>query len=230
MGKAHAGRSPMHVSGTDYAAFDEDAGHTGAAPLPKENPDEDTNLNVLIAQTHAGNEEAARLLLNQLHPLVLKLVRAYRSRRTAEEDLCQIVFLQIFRNLKQFSGKVPLEHWVSRITINTCLKQIASERVRPELRFADLTEDQARLVAWLASSTSEPPQCERNAACELVDYLMSQLAPKEKLIIKMMHIEERTLDEIKALTGWSSALIRVRAFRARQKLRRLYLKLKTTEF
>lgn len=229
MCEAHARRSPMHDSGTDYSAFDADVGNAGAPPLPKESRDEAPNLGVLIAQTQAGNEEAARLLLNQLYPLVLKLVRAYRSRRTAEEDLCQIVFLQIFRNLKQFSGKVPLEHWVSRITINTCLKQIASERVRPEIRYADLTEDQAKLVSWLASSTSEQPQCEKNAARELVEFLVSQLEPKEKLIIQMMHIEERTLDEIKALTGWSSALIRVRAFRARQKLRHLYLKLKTTE-
>ena len=45
-----------------------------------------------------------------------------------EEDLCQMIFIKVFQKLSQFSGKVPLEHWVSRIAVNTCLNQIESEK------------------------------------------------------------------------------------------------------
>ena len=63
-----------------------------------------------------------------LYPLVAKLVRAHRPARSAEEDLCQMIFIKIMQKLSQFSGKVPLEHWVSRIAINTCINQIQAEK------------------------------------------------------------------------------------------------------
>jgi len=184
---------------------------------------------VLVAQTRLGDEQAARALLDRLYPLVLKLVRAYRARRTGEEDLCQMIFIRIFHSLHQYSGTVPLEHWVSRIAINTCLKQIESERIRPEIRCADLSEEQEEVIAQLASSTADLPGHQRAAAREVVHFLLSQLEPKERLIISLLHLEDRTIEEIKALTGWNSSIIKVRAFRARHKLKRLYLKLLSTQ-
>src|ERR1041384_4693194 len=95
---------------------------------------DDFDAAALVAAARRQDETAARELVRRLYPLVLKLVRSHRPRRTSEEDLCQMIFIKIFQKLSQFSGKVPLEHWVSRIAVNTCLSQIESERVRPELR------------------------------------------------------------------------------------------------
>ena len=88
----------------------------------------------LVQAALQHDDEAARELVRRLYPLVAKMVRSHRPRRTSEEDLCQMIFIKIFQKLSQFSGKVPLEHWVSRIAVNTCLNQIESEKVRPELR------------------------------------------------------------------------------------------------
>src|SRR6202163_2666103 len=88
------------------------------------------------------DHEAARELVRRLYPLVAKMVRSHRPRRTSEEDLCQMIFIKLFRKLSQFSGKVPLEHWVSRIAVNTCLNQIEAEKARPELRYADLSQEE----------------------------------------------------------------------------------------
>src|SRR5438034_7993810 len=96
----------------------------------------------LVEAALRHNDQAAEELVRRLYPLVAKLVRAHRPARTAEEDLCQMIFIKIFQRLAQFSGKVPLEHWVSRIAVNTCLNQIASEKIRPELRQADLSEEE----------------------------------------------------------------------------------------
>ena len=57
-----------------------------------------------------------------------------------------MIFIKVFQNLERFSGKVPLEHWVSRIAVNTCLNQIAFEKVRPEFRHADLSEQELAVV------------------------------------------------------------------------------------
>src|SRR5437588_9493864 len=101
------------------------------------------------------DDEAGRALVRRLYPLVAKMVPSHRPRRTSEEDLCQMIFIKIFQKLDQFSGKVPLEHWVSRIAVNTCLSAIESERIRPELRHADLSEEQQAVIENLASSSDE---------------------------------------------------------------------------
>ena len=113
---------------------------------------DDPDAGALVEAALRNDDEAARELVRRLHPLVAKLVRAHRPRRTAEEDLCQMIFIKVFQKLSQFSGKVPLEHWVSRIAVNTCLNQIEAEKARPELRYADLSEEEQAVVENLATS------------------------------------------------------------------------------
>ena len=60
------------------------------------------------------------------------------------------------------------------------------------------------------------------AASELVDKLLDGLKPPDRLLMRLMYLEGHTVQEIAALTGWSNALIKVRAFRARAHLRRHY--------
>src|ERR1041385_7046624 len=97
---------------------------------------DDNDARTLVEAALRHDDEAARELVRRLYPLVAKLVRAHRPRRTSEEDLCQMIFVRLFQKLSQFSGKVPLEHWVARVAINTCRNQIQAEKVRPELRHA----------------------------------------------------------------------------------------------
>src|ERR1700741_5148131 len=99
---------------------------------------DDSEAGALVKAALQNDDDAARALVRRLYPLVAKVVRSHRPRRTSEEDLCQMIFIKVFRNLSSFSGQVPLEHWVSRIAVNTCLNQIASEKVRPELGYAGL--------------------------------------------------------------------------------------------
>jgi RNA polymerase sigma-70 factor (ECF subfamily) len=153
---------------------------------------------------------------------VIKIVRSHLPPRTGEEDLCQMIFVRIFQRLDRYSGLAPFEHWVSRLAINVCLNQIEKERIRPELRYADLSEEQAQIVGQLASTPAEIPEEQSGLAREIVAKLLLKLEPADRLIITMLHLEERSVAEIKALTGWSAIVIKVRAHRARQKLKRIY--------
>src|SRR5207248_5937344 len=143
---------------------------------------DDSNASALVKAALQHDDEAARALVRQLYPLVSKLVRAHRPRRTAEEDLCQMIFIKVFQKLSQFSGKVPLEHWVSRIAVNTCLSQIEAEKVRPELRHADLSEEQQAVVDNLATSSDELAPDRQLASRQLVEHLLQLLKPVERLV------------------------------------------------
>ena len=173
-----------------------------------------------VARVRQGDEAAARALMHHLHPLVLKLVRAHLPRRTDEEDLVQTVFMKVFAKLEQFSGTVPLEHWVSRVTVNTCVNQLRHEQVRPELRLADLSEEEEQVVHALSATTEDLPTSQSHAARELVEKLLEYLSPEDRLVVTLLHLEERSVEEVRRVTGWGAARVKVRAFRARQKLKK----------
>jgi len=175
----------------------------------------------LVAATLRQDEAAARELVRNLYPLVTKLVRTHRPVRSAEEDLCQMIFIKVLQNLSQFSGKVPLEHWVSRIAINTCINQIQAEKARPELREADLSEEQTAVIRNLAATSDDLAPDQSFASRQLVEHLMKGLNPAERLVIDLLYLQQRSVAEIRTVTGWSGALVKVRAFRARQKMKRL---------
>jgi RNA polymerase sigma-70 factor, ECF subfamily len=180
---------------------------------------DDPEPDALVQAALRHDDEAARQLVRRLYPLVAKMVRSHRPRRTAEEDLCQMIFIKVFQKLNQFSGKVPLEHWVSRIAVNTCLSQIEAERVRPELRHADLTEEEEAVVKNLAVSSDELAPDHSLASRQLVEHLLEFLKPVERLVIDLLYLQGRSVEEIHKMTGLGVAAIKVRAFRARQKMK-----------
>ena len=139
-----------------------------------------------------------------------------------------MIFIKIFQKLSQFSGKVPLEHWVSRIAVNTCLSQIESERIRPELRHADLSEEEEAVVKNLAVSSEELAPDHQLASRQLVEHLLEFLKPVERMVIDLLYLQGRSVEEIHKMTGLGVAAIKVRAFRARQKMKAQLTKLGAT--
>ena len=140
-----------------------------------------------------------------------------------------MIFIKMFQKLPQYSGAVPLEHWVSRVAINTCLNQIAAEKARPELRRADLSEEQAAVVDNLAATTDELGADQQLASRDLVANMLNALKPAERLVIELQYLQGKSVEEIRAVTGWSKALVKVRAFRARQKLKQVLSRLSEKE-
>ncbi len=131
-----------------------------------------------------------------------------------------MVLTKIFTRLDQFRGAVPFEHWVSRVAVNTCLSELNRQRTRPEWRWSDLSEDEERVVQNLAAQEAELDESDAQAARELVQRVLNLLEPADRLVITLMHLEGKSVDEVRALTGWSRPLVKVRAFRARQKMKR----------
>src|ERR1700742_3114218 len=152
-----------------------------------------------LVRVRQKDEDAARQLFQHLFPLVIKVVRSHLPRRMSEEDLTQTVFMKVFANLNQYSGKAPLEHWVSRIAVNTCIKALRAEKVRPELRWADLSEEEEQMLDWLATSDEDLRPDRNVGARELVEKLLQQLKPKDRLVIQLMNLEGRTIEEVREI-------------------------------
>src|SRR4029453_3710163 len=142
---------------------------------------DDSDASALVQAALEHDDEAARALVRQLYPLVAKVVRAHRPRRTAGGGLSPMIFFKVFQKLSQNSGKGPLEPWVSRIAVNTCLNQIEWEKIRPELRHADLSEEEQAVIENLTTSADELAPDQRFASRQLVEHLLTALKPVERL-------------------------------------------------
>jgi RNA polymerase sigma-70 factor (ECF subfamily) len=187
------------------------------------------DLAACLERVRARDQLAARELVEHLHPLVIRIVRAHLPRRVAEEDLAQEVFMKVFTRLGQYQGNVPFPHWVSRIAVTTCIDHLRAQKRRPEFRWADLSENEADVLDAVLTSENDVGANDALAARELVAKLLEQLKPDDRMVIQMLDLEQKTLIEISQLTGWSTTLIKVRAFRARRKLQKLFEQLQKKE-
>ncbi len=174
-----------------------------------------------LVRVREGDDLAGRELVEHLWPLVIKIVRGHLPRRAAEEDLAQEVFVKIFTRLNQYRARdgKPFEHWVSRVAVTTCLDALRAEKRRPELRWADLGEEEARWLEYMTADTVAETPGEKLGARELVTKLLGQLSPDDRLVINWMDLESKSVAEVAALSGWSESNVKVKAFRARRKLR-----------
>lgn len=187
------------------------------------------DLAACLERVRQRDESAARDLVAALYPLVSKLVHAHLPQRDDPEDLAQEVFMKVFARLEQFRGQVPFEHWVSRVTVSTCIDRLRAQRRRPSVRWSDLTEqEQAMLEKITAEDCSENRQQE-TLAWEILQKLLDALAPAERMLVTLLELEQKSIAEVCAVTGWNSGVVRIRAFRARQKLKKLYQRLERGE-
>jgi RNA polymerase sigma-70 factor, ECF subfamily len=174
-----------------------------------------------IERVRQNDQQAARELVEHLYPLVIRIVRSHLPRRMSDEDLAQEVFLKLFSRLDQYQERagVPFDHWLARLTVRTCLDHLRAERRRPEHRWSDLTDEERRCLDDLRLQHEAAPEVSPTAAREVVTRLLKELSPADRLVITLLDLEQRTVREISQITGWTSTLVKVRAFRARRKLR-----------
>lgn len=185
--------------------------------------------NARLQRVKENDPEAAQELVRDLFPLVMRIVRGHLPRRMDPEDLAQIVFVKVFQKIDQYNADAPFPHWVSRIAVNTCLNELRSEKARPELRWADLGEEQAEAMERVLERSNEAPVDEQAATRDLVEKLLETLPPRDRLILTLLDLEERTVAETAAVTGSPEAVVKVRAFRARRKLRKELERLEKTK-
>jgi RNA polymerase sigma-70 factor (ECF subfamily) len=190
-------------------------------------PPDALDVPACLARVRQQDPMAARALVEHLYPLVIKIVRAHRPRRMAEEDVAQEVFLKMFTRLDQYQGRegVPFEHWLSRLAVTTCLDALRAEKRRPEWRWADLGDPEREWLDYFVGETPAAAPSDALGAREMVEKLIALLSPDDRLVITLLDLQERSTAEISELTGWSVSLVKVRAFRARRKMRDHALKL-----
>ncbi len=187
--------------------------------------DESIDVDDCLRRWKEGSQAAAEELIQHLFPVISKIVRTHLPRRDDEKDLVQEILMKTFAKLHQFKGDAPITHWVSRLALTTCLDRLRAQKIRPEIRQADLTPEESDVfdAAWLTGSS--PDAGAAIAARDLVDKILSSLSPEDRSLILMVDLEGRSLQEIADTMGWSISKVKMRLFRVRPHLRQMIKRL-----
>lgn len=168
-----------------------------------------------LVEAALGGDERAFAELAQRHKKRVFGVAARFARDSGElEDICQDVFVQAYFKLRQFRRDSPFEHWIMRITTFKCYDYLRKKR-----REGPSVSVEAMLESGHEPCAAQAP--EPHPDLERLHAALADLSPKERLVITLLELEERSVREVAAFTGWSEANVKVRAFRARAALRKL---------
>ena len=178
----------------------------------------------LAQKAQAGDESAFAEIVRRFSPRVFSIASRFFRQRSQVEDAAQEVFLKAFTQLGSFEGRGSMEGWLTRIATNTCLNIIRGTKRRPELTVSDLSDDE---TGWLDQQLSETTGSVENdlVASDLADRLLGTLSPEDQQALLMIDGENASVKEVAAATGWSESKVKVRAFRARKKVREAMEKL-----
>ena len=176
----------------------------------------------LLARIRGGATDDYAEIVQRHKSHVFGILYRYEHDAQKLEDLAQEAFVKAWRALDRYDGRAPFEHWLARITTHVALDHLRREkRRRNEVGLPELGED---ALDWLQSEAA-PNQLEASQAAELLHVAMQELPAQDRVVLTMLELEGRSVNEIGEAIGCSGVAVRVRAFRARVKLRRVLEKL-----
>ncbi len=176
-----------------------------------------------------GDQGAARRLVDALYPKVIRIIRNHLPVTEDEQDIAQDVFMKMFTKLDQFRAAQPFDHWVARIALNTCYDRLRRQKVRRVMSYGDFSSEEAEYLQDAITAQEHQPQQDdtRSHSIEIVEKLLATLKPGEQMILRLLDLEEHSVQEISDMTGWGASRIKVTAFRARRKLSATFRRLES---
>ena len=187
-----------------------------------EMPEQNIDLKV-INSVLDNNIDDFTVLVNKYRTRVFALV-AKRIPTNDIEDVAQESFVRAFKSLDTFSRKKPFENWLSIITLRTCCDYWRKNARRKELT---MQSDDPEHLKWLESIASNLAS-EKHARItnnkdirELLNWTLGKLSIEDRTLIEMIYFEGRSMKEAAEVLEWGSSKTKVRAMRARSKMRKI---------
>lgn len=170
-----------------------------------------------VRRAAAGDEDAFLWLAARYREKVWTTASRFARNRAELEDLTQDLFVKIWKGLPGYQFEAPFEHWLMTVTVRGCYDFLRKNRKRREQEILSDTGND-----YSAEDVSARRAREQREAWDTVRLLLDRLDPKDRMVITLVDLEEKTVREAAELTGWSEANVKVRAHRARKKMRKIY--------
>lgn len=185
-----------------------------AGAMPEEADDQE-----ILARIKDGDIDAYSELVRRYQRYVMAILLRHMGHEGVE-DVCHDVFVQAYESLRTYRGDAPFRFWLSSVAVRRCyafwreqkrsLRQLPQSGLSPEAaRWCERAAGEEAKTAFQSDQDSAD-------AKEVVERLLAGLSAEDRLIIGLVHLEERPVKEVAALLGWSVSNVKIRAFRARK--------------
>lgn len=169
---------------------------------------------VLVQAAQAGDLDSFDQIITRHQSTVTAMLHRFATSRADLEDMVQETFVRAWRALPQWRPDRPFLHWLKRIAANIGLEFCRRHQRSPFSRLAQPTGE-GHPLDHIASGEASTP--EKDLAG--VQFILSHLPPDDRVLLTLLHLEQLPLHEIAAHFGWSKVKAKVKAFRARQRLK-----------
>jgi RNA polymerase sigma-70 factor (ECF subfamily) len=173
---------------------------------------QEADLQDVLRCLEGDNDAYTRLAQRHQELISVRMWRFTRDRH-AHQELVQEVLVEAYLSLKKYRAEAPFEHWLSRIATNVGYR-FWKARSRGLARLSVPVEELNELAAV------EPEEIDPSWAADTLQSLLEQLPPRDRLVLVLRYIEDRSVEETANLTGWTHSMVKVQAWRARKKLRK----------
>jgi RNA polymerase sigma-70 factor (ECF subfamily) len=165
----------------------------------------------LVQQVLNGNNHAFRFLEGKYQRLVMHVVGRIIQQEDEREDICQEVFIKVFKKLKRFRGDSKLSTWIATIAYNTAIPHYRKQKRRGELSY----NEEPNLLLNEQDSGLNQKIIEKEEAKKYLLQLIESLPVNYRTVITLFHLEEFSYKEIEAITGMPEGAIKSYLSRAR---------------
>jgi RNA polymerase sigma-70 factor (ECF subfamily) len=170
----------------------------------------DADLSADVRAASRGDGEAYSRIIGRYQQTIARRMHRFTRDPGAIEELVHDVFVEAYFSLSKYRGDAPLEHWLQRIATRVGYKYWERRQRERIISFDDGVHDSAA-----------PEDRAADDAVEEVGAALEKLPPRDRLVLTLLYLESRSVAEAADLAGWSQTMVKVQAYRARGKLRKL---------
>ena len=180
---------------------------------------ENTPEGSLVRRAQSGDEVAFGEIVERYQSKVFSIIHGIVRQRNDVEDIAQQVFAKVYFSIRNFDFRSSLITWIYKITVNECFDYLRKKKVRKLVYESDMSEDEVRRVE------NSEPTLERGTRTDTSlarrDYLvklMDRVSDEEKQLLLLKEVEGYSVEELSGMLKMNENTIKVKLFRARQKL------------
>ena len=176
----------------------------------------------LIESARGGNDAAFNQVVLAYRKRILGTISRLIGRPEDVEDVAQEVFLRLYFSLDQLRTSEVFEPWLYRLTVNAAYDYLRKQKRRHESRMSDLSEQQVVMADAVAGSKVTQEDLRRTNVKEFVDSLLDSVSEEDRILLTLKEVEGLSLKELELVYKVNENALKVRLFRARQRVIKAY--------
>jgi len=176
----------------------------------------------IIEKAKNGDDAAFNLIVQAYRKRILGTIARLIRKPEDVEDVGQEVFVRLYYSLDQLRTPEVFEPWLYRLTVNAAYDYLRRRKRRPENRMSDLSEHQVVMADALAGGKQSAEQARRTKARETVEMLLENVSEEDRILLMLKEVEGLSLKELEKIYKIKENALKVRLFRARQRVLKAY--------